>query len=150
VDVRKAREKELKELKKRVNEELASLKTAKFGGRTDREFEEATGVSRASLPGVETGRSWLRLDSMYLWVVGCGSTLAELFRSPSGEYDDNTRDLHRNLEFILKTQGTDHWVGQAIQSEYSRLRPPARVIRGSPVSPNAEAVMGSRRRKGSS
>lgn len=128
---RKTREKELAELKHRINAELTMMKAVKFPKITDREFEDVTGVSRASLPGVETGKSWPRLDTMYLWVTACGASLAELFRSPSGQYDDQTRDIHRSLELILRSEGPKHWLVQAIASEHDRLRPPDRSVKAS-------------------
>jgi transcriptional regulator with XRE-family HTH domain len=126
--VRKRLEKELNDLKQRIDEELSTLKQARFAGTSDKDFDEATGVSRASIPGVEAGRAWPRLDTIYLWVTACGSTVQDLFRAPSGEYAEETRHIHRHLEYVLKTQGEAHWLAQAIESAYAQLKPPERKI----------------------
>lgn len=127
-------ERELNELKQRITEELKMMKQARFPNITDRAFEDETGVSRASLPGVESNASLPDVRTLYLWTVGCGSSLAELFRAPSGEYADETRDVHRMLEFILKSRGSSHWLAAAIRSEYEKWSPPPRVRSGKPPS----------------
>lgn len=128
---KKKREKELAELRHRINIQLQVLKNKRFpGGVTDIDFQEATGVSRASLPGIEMDESLPRLDTIYLWTVACGSSLAELFRSPSGEYGDDTRDIHQKLEAVLLADGgRNHWLHQAITNEYDRLFPATRLQR---------------------
>lgn len=141
--VRKQVEKELEDLKRRINEELSALKQSKFANVSDRDFEDMTGVSRASIPGVELGTSWPQLDTIYLWVTSCGSSLQELFRAPSGEFADSTKPIHRHLEYVLRSKGPTHWLAQAIESEYSQLRPPERKIpkiRGSPSPARGEEV----------
>jgi transcriptional regulator with XRE-family HTH domain len=126
---KEARQKELRALKQFIGRRLRELKAEAFpDGISDIDFEDATGVSRGSFPALETGTEWPKLDTLYLVVTGCRSSLPRFFQSPSEEYKEETRPLHHKLEYILGRAGTDHWLIKAIDERYHELLPPERKI----------------------
>lgn len=112
--------KEFKDIVTRINEELTALKLHVHPGISDADFETKTGVSRASLPGIEANTSTPDLATIYLWADGCRGSFTNLFRAPSTEYEDITQPLHRKLELILKIEGEGHWLRGAIEDAFKK------------------------------
>jgi transcriptional regulator with XRE-family HTH domain len=117
-------------LRERICDELAAMKQQRFGDISERDFEIESRVSRGSIVGVEreTEKSLPNLETIYLWVTACGSSLAQLFQSPPVEYEDKLWRLHQHLDYVLKMQKPP-WIETAIESEYSRLKPKPRQVK---------------------
>lgn len=135
-------------MKRRITDELSTMKGSKFPDIADRDFEDTSGVSRASLPGVESGKAWPSIETAFLWTTACGSSLAELFRSPSGQYSEETRELHSALELILRSD-PDHWLWKAIAREANYFKPARSTAKKArPPNPSGRAAEGDRVRSG--
>lgn len=129
--------KEFKDIVTRINEELTAMKLHVHPGISDADFESKTGVSRASLPGIEANTSTPDLATIYLWADGCRGSFTNLFRAPSTEYEDTTQPLHRKLELILKIEGEHHWLRNAIEDAFKKYETQRKVkpkprVRGQP------------------
>ncbi|MDD5199224.1 MAG: helix-turn-helix transcriptional regulator [Terrimicrobiaceae bacterium] len=87
---------------KEIGAKLKDLRERQFG-RSVRHFQQKSGVSRGSVPGVEKGLNYPRIDVLEKWLKACKVTFAEFFGEapPPGGYKPKHKDHHDQLEFVL-------------------------------------------------
>lgn len=110
---------------KELGKKLKRLRRRQFGD-SIREFEDKSGVSRGSTPGIESGANWPRLDVLEKWLKACGATFAEFFDEdiPGRPYPYAKRfkELHDEFETVLETIGPETSVAVgALHLEFERV-----------------------------
>lgn len=96
---------------KDIGAKLKHLRLRKFG-KNVRFFEEKSGVSRGSVPGIEEGKNWPRLDVLEKWLSACGTTFGDFFNEPNPEnpYNRQFKTEHDDLEAVLESVGAEESV----------------------------------------
>lgn len=103
---------EIRDLKKRIIEELKSLRINK-GFKSEARFSEKTGLAPKTIKDTESGATFPTIGNIKRWVNGCGVSLSEFFAALEGQPEQveillSEREFYKYLTTILK-YGDDFW-----------------------------------------
>lgn len=117
--------------RKEIGKKLRRLRLEKFGNHI-RAFERQSGVSRGSIPRIESGDSFPMLDALAKWLGACRVTFAHFFEEfeelkepivPEAGYQHTHKRYHDELEFVLKVVSpSESATVRTLQLEYEKLR----------------------------
>lgn len=111
-------EKDLEEFRTAVNTRLMQVRVLKFGTLGDMQFEDKSSLGRGRVPGVRDDTQYPKLDTIYLWLRACESTVQDIFGVDSPTLARENLPLHERLEFLIKKLGDKHWLVGAINEAY--------------------------------